>query len=178
MHVYLILAAIIAAIGAITDLRKGEIPNAITLVPLAGAPIAHAIHGGVVSGEVSTALTQLAYSIVGAVVCGLVPFVLWRVGAAGGGDVKILAALGALLMPMVGLEAQLYAFVAAALIAPARLAYQGKLWKTLGNSARLAINPLLPKSKRKNIDPSDMTWFRLGPAIFLGTLGAAVANWS
>ena len=77
---------------------------------------------------------------------------------------------------MFGLEAEMYAFVAAALIAPARLAYEGKLWKTLGNSARLVVNPFLPRSKRREIAHSDMSWFRLGPAIFLDTVDAAIAN--
>jgi prepilin peptidase CpaA len=142
----------------------------------AAAPFAHATYAGLHAGT-HAALIAFAYSVVGAVVCGLVPLFLYRLSAIGGGDVKLLAALGALCMPMLGLEAELYGFVAAALIAPARLAFEGKLFTTLGNAGRLALNPLLPKAKRKEIDPQKMTWFRMGPAIFVGTALAVFANW-
>jgi prepilin peptidase CpaA len=78
---------------------------------------------------------------------------------------------------MVGIEAEYYAFAAAALLAPARLAWEGKLFKTLGNSLALAINPLLPKDKRREISKESMTWFRFGPAIAVGTLIATILNW-
>jgi prepilin peptidase CpaA len=155
MHLFLIAAALMTAVAAWTDFRTGHIPNPVTLVPLAAAPFAHATYAGLHAGT-HAALIAFAYSVVGAVVCGLVPLFLYRLSAIGGGDVKLLAALGALCMPMLGLEAELYGFVAAALIAPARLAFEGKL---------------------KEIDPQKMTWFRMGPAIFVGTALAVFANW-
>jgi prepilin peptidase CpaA len=176
MHAFLIAAVVMTAIAAWTDARKGEIPNWITLWPLGLAPIAHAALAGAREGG-KEALIAIAYSVVGAVVCSIVPLILYRMSAIGGGDVKLFAALGAVCMPMLGIEAELYGFVAAALIAPARLAYEGKLFATLGNTARLVVNPILPKAKRKEIDPASMHWFRMGPAILVGTLAAVVANW-
>ena len=90
---------------------------------------------------------------------------------------KLFAALGALLQPLIGFEAQTYAFVAAALIAPARLAYEGKLLKTLKNTVFLVANPFMPKDKRRTVDQEMMSWFRMGPAIFLGTAVAALMHW-
>jgi prepilin peptidase CpaA len=78
---------------------------------------------------------------------------------------------------MTGIEAELYAFVAAAIVAPARLAYEGKLLRTLGNTLALATNPLRPKSKRKELPPEMMASMRFGPAIFVGTLLAAASAW-
>ena len=176
MHAFLIAAAVMTALAAWTDARTGHIPNWITLVPLGVAPFAHALIAGVRVGA-TEALIAFAYSVVGAIVCALVPLLLYRVSAIGGGDVKLLAALGAVCMPMLGIEAELYGFVAAALIAPARLVYEGKLLATLGSSAHLVMNPLLPKAKRKDLDPASMTWFRMGPAILVGTLAAVFANW-
>jgi prepilin peptidase CpaA len=176
MHVFLLAAAVMTAVAAFRDFRTGHIPNPVTLVPLAAAPFAHAIYAGIHGGG-RAALVAFAYSVVGALVCSLVPLFLYRLSAIGGGDVKLLAALGALCMPMLGLEAELYGFVAAALIAPARLAFEGKLFATLGNAGRLALNPLLPKAKRTEIDPAKLTWFKMGPAIFAGTVLAIFANW-
>ena len=75
--------------------------------------------------------------------------------------------------PIMGLEIQLAGFAAAALILPVRLAYQGKLVRTLRGSAALALNMVLPASRRIPVDTAQMTWFRLGPAIFLGAVWVA-----
>ena len=50
---------------------------------------------------------------------------------------------------MDGLEAETYAFIAAALIAPAQLAYKGLLLETLGRSLALVVNPFRKPEKRK-----------------------------
>jgi prepilin peptidase CpaA len=177
MHAFLLAAAAMTAVAAWTDFRTGKIPNLVTVVPLAAAPFAHALYAALHGGARAAAIA-FAYSVVGAIVCGLVPLLLYRLEAIGGGDVKLFLALGALCMPMLGLEAELYGFVAAALVAPARLAFEGKLFATLGNAGRLAVNPLLPRSKRVEVDPAKMTWFKMGPAIFAGTVLAVFANWS
>ncbi len=95
----------------------------------------------------------------------------------GGGDLKLFAAIGALCQPMIGIEAEMYAFVVAAVVAPARLAYQGRLLEVLKNSLSLLLNPLRSKQARQEVPPEMMTWFRLGPAVFVGTAGALVAHW-
>jgi hypothetical protein len=86
------------------------------------------------------------------------------------------AADGALCHPMLGIEAQLYSMVIAAVIAPARLAYEGKLFSVLSRSLAVVINPLRPKAKRRQLPGEALTWFRLGPAIFLGTVTVTAAN--
>ena len=67
----------------------------------------------------------------------------------GGGDVKLLAMVGAFVGPTIGIEIELYAFVLTALFAGARLAYQGQLLKVLANSALLVTNPLRSKDRRR-----------------------------
>jgi hypothetical protein len=75
------------------------------------------------------------------------------------------------------LEAELYAFFTAGILAPARLAYEGKLFATLRNTLVVASNPFLPKAKQKKLDPALLTWFRFGPSIFIGALLTAIINW-
>jgi prepilin peptidase CpaA len=172
---FLAAAALLALVAAITDLRTGEMPQWLTLGGLGGGALAHLIYA-VAKGQPQP-LTELGYSALGALLCSVVPLVLYRQDAIGGGDVKLLAALGAILHPRIGFEAEVYSFFAAGLLAPARLAYEGKLFRTLKNSALLAVNPLLPKSKRRQIEPTLLTWFRFGPAIFLGTALVAYMHW-
>jgi hypothetical protein len=70
----------------------------------------------------------------------------------------------------------MYSFLVAAVLAPARLAYEGKLFSVLRASFSLLLNPLRPADKRKALPEETMTWFRLGPAIFAGTLATLVIH--
>jgi prepilin peptidase CpaA len=97
-------------------------------------------------------------------------------GGMGGGDLKLFAAIGALCQPLLGIEAQMYGFVVAAIVVPARMAFRGELLRVLGNSLTLALNPLRPAARRREVPAEMMTWFRLGPAIFAGTLLLVLAH--
>ena len=57
------------------------------------------------------------------------------------------------------------------------LAYHGKLLRVLGNTFMLAVNPFLPRDKRREITPEMLTRMRFGPAIFGGTLVVAILHW-
>ena len=120
---------------------------------------------------------EASYSLGGAALAAIVPLVLYRMSAIGGGDVKLLVTLGAILQPMMGIEAQMYGFFACALLAPAQLAYEGKLLTSLRNAAKIFANLFLPKTQQKSIDATTYSWFRLGPAIFLGVLLTAWLHW-
>ncbi len=175
MTAFLLAAAVVALVAATTDWRTGHIPNVVTLAPLAAAPLAHFAHGAIEGGTVP-ALYELGRSVLGAVACGLVPFAMFVLGGMGGGDVKLFAAIGALVLPMTGLEAETYSFVAALFVAPARLAYDGVLLRTLGNVAVLATNPFRPQKSRRPVPEEMKTWFRLGPCIFLGVCVVLVTH--
>jgi prepilin peptidase CpaA len=166
---FLVAAAIVAGIAALTDAKTGHIPNWLTLGAFGGALVAHFFASLAFGHSLREGLIGLATSAAGAIVCSLVPVFFYWKGAIGGGDVKVFAAIGALCNPMYGLEAETYAFIAAALIAPAQLAYKGLLFQTLGRSLALVVNPFRKAENRKEIPPELMTWFRLGPSIFIGS---------
>ena len=86
--------------------------------------------------------------------------------------VKLFAAIGAVAGMSVGIEVQLVTFMAAAIISLGRLAYHGKLFKTLANSAFLGLNPILPQKWRREVTPELMTMVRLGGFAFVGTFVA------
>ena len=171
MLYFFALATLIAAASAIHDWRTGHIPNRLTLLGLAVAILGHFLQGTMHRG-IGEGVEQAGLSVVGALTCALVPlFMRWK-GAMGGGDVKLFAALGAALLPLKGLEAETYGFVAAMLIAPAKLAWEGTLLRTLGNTLALVLNPFRKKESRKAVPAEMTTWFRLGPAVFVGTAAA------
>jgi prepilin peptidase CpaA len=99
-----VLSAAVAA--AVTDVWKFRVYNALTLPLLASGLLYHGLTGGV---------TGLSLSVIG-MLCGFGVLVLfYRLGGYGGGDVKLLAAVGAWLGP----EVTLYVFLASSLVAGA-----------------------------------------------------------
>lgn len=174
---YFFLGAVaLAACAAWTDFRTGHIPNQITFPALGLAIVAHAIHGASVQG-LGGALSEGGFAFGGALACGLAPLFMHLRGGMGGGDVKLFAAIGALLHPLAGLEAETYAFVAAAVLAMTKLAWQGTLLRTLGNTTALVMNPLRRKEAKREVPQEMRAWFRLGPAIFIGTAATFVVHY-
>src|SRR5262249_36633620 len=125
----------------------------------------------------SQGLRAAALSVGGALACTLVPALLYRAGAMGGGDLKLLAAVGALCGPLLGVEAEFYGFMIGALYAPAKMAWEGKLLRVLGNTVALVANPFLPATRRREIAPEMMSELRFGPSIFVGVVLALALNW-
>lgn len=177
MFPFLVAAVVLTGIAAAFDLKKGEIPNWLTLPVLLLSPIAHAATVSVKGLGAEEAGWEVGFSIAGAAITAAVPLFLYRQNAIGGGDVKLLAALGALCQPSLGLEVELYGFLSAVIVAPAMLAYEGKLLRTLKNTATLALNAVVPKAKRKEVESEAMSWFRLGPCIFIGALVTLAFHW-
>ncbi len=176
--IYFLGAAVaVAFLAAVIDWRTGEIPNWLTFGPLFGGVIGHVAYDAAHGASGAEALQSGGISLFGALACAVIPLILYRQDGIGGGDVKLLAALGAIVGWRHGLEAEMCSFFAAGLLAPARLAYEGKLFRTLKNTVLLAVNPPLPQKKRRPIEPALLTWFRFGPPIFLGTALAAYLHW-
>jgi prepilin peptidase CpaA len=174
---FLVAAVILTAIAAIFDLKTGQIPNWLTLPVLIVAPIVHAVVAsarGLTTDEVAW---EGGISVSGAMLTALVPLLLYRQNAIGGGDLKLLAALGALCQPSLGLEIEMYGFLTAMVVAPAKLAYDGKLFKTFKNTFVIAMNAVTPKEKQREVEADALSWFRLGPCIFIGTVVTAAFHW-
>lgn len=176
-HAVLAIAMAVAALAAWIDWRKGEIPNWLTFPAMVAAPLLHVGRYWLARHPLEASLMEGAYSIGGALLCALVPMILYRKGAIGGGDVKLFVAIGALMQPLIGVEAQTYSFFAGAILAPARLAYEGKLFATMKNALLLGANVFLPSAKQRTVDATALSWVRLGPAIALGVALAAYLHW-
>jgi prepilin peptidase CpaA len=158
---------LVASIGCITDLRTGLIPNRLTLPLLLLAPAIHACANGWLG---------LWESLLGLVICGAIPLIFFCLGATGGGDVKLFAALGAIGGPWLGLEIELISLGLAAVWSLCVMAYRGRLWLSLLNSGKLLLNLALPAKRRWQLDPAEMTSLRIGAAILIATLLAVASR--
>jgi len=164
-----VAAIALTAVAAIYDLRTGHIPNWLTFGSLLAAIGAQAIAGALHGGGAGLG-NGIVDAVFGLLVCAAVPAIVFLRGAMGGGDVKLFAALGALCAARDGLRAETYSFVIALFLAPALLAYQGKLFRTIANAAMLVVSVFRRPAVRPTAPPEALTWFRLAPAIFLGTV--------
>ena len=169
----LLAATAVAAVAAFTDWRTGHIPNWLTLGGLLVGTALGAIAGAAIHGA-GGLLLGLLHASIGAAVTGVVPGLLFAAGGIGGGDVKLLAAIGAACGASVGIEIELYAFVAAALVVGARLAVQGRLLVALRATLGLAVGLLRP---RRRPGPT-LGELRFGPSVAAACLLVAAARWS
>ncbi len=173
----LVVGLVLCLVAAATDLRSGSIPNRLTYPALVLAPPAHLLLALRYGAAWPDALAQAGLSLVGLVVCGLVPFFLWRKGAMGGGDVKLFAALGALALPRVGFEAEMYVLIVAAMMAPIELVYRGHLLRTLRNLGSQLGQTFRKQEHKQALDPALVSWFRLGPCFAIGFALQVLLHW-
>lgn len=166
---FLLAAVALTAVAGAVDYKTGTIPNWLTLGGIVLGVVAHVAHGWGVR-NFQAGLYEGAFSLAGVLFCSFAPAVMFWKGGMGGGDLKLFAAIGALVHPMFGIEIQMYALVVAAVVSLARLAYEGRLLRVLGGALALLLNPFRAPEKRRVAPAETMVWFRLGPAIFAASL--------
>jgi prepilin peptidase CpaA len=171
---YALLAAVLIA-AAVTDVRAGKIYNWITLPAMLAGLAGHAIIGGLGFGEGGR--LGLADAVLGLAV-GFAPMlVAWLAGGIGGGDVKLMGAVGALAGWRFVIPAMFFGFAAAAVMAVGILVFRRQLIATLKRIGRFAMLALV---KAGPGDPSTPQSPKLpfGLAMCIGTfiaLGLTVA---
>ncbi len=162
-------AIAIAAFAAISDSRFGTIPNWLSVPPLILAPASYLVGFGPEYGLQSLACAFLS---------GIGPYVLFRRGAMGGGDVKLFACLGAVtgFDPLIGVRIQLGAFLVAMLVALALKARRGRLLRTLGAIVASGANHFLPPRRRLQVGDELHTPIRMGAPVLSATLLCALPH--
>jgi len=113
---------VVVAASAICDIRSGRIYNWLTYpAALVGLGLAVGYEG---MEGVWTALLGLAI--------GFLPMlVAWVVSGTGGGDAKLMAAVGTLALPEHTLQILVYGLIVAATMAVALMIWHGRVWVTL-----------------------------------------------
>jgi prepilin peptidase CpaA len=128
---------LLLALCVTTDLRNRRIPNAITLAGmLAGLALGAATHG--VAGFAAS-----AYGLLLAIALLFLPFAL---GGIGGGDVKMMAAVGALVGPQALLASLLAGMILGGVVAVGVLWRRGRLVEKLHVVGAMLRSALLMRS--------------------------------
>jgi len=160
------IAVLALGLGAavFTDVRTRRIPNWLTGA-IAGAAFGLAFGGGPV-----TPLRALLGLVVGLAL--MLPGHI--IGATGAGDVKLMAAVGAVVGPDVIFRAFLYSAVAGGVLAVVVALRRGRLGTTLQATTNLVTQPVHAK---RAIEASDRAnRFAYGPAIAVGTFFSLVVH--
>jgi prepilin peptidase CpaA len=156
------LTAGVAAAAAI-DLRTRRVPNPLTAL-LALSGLAYAAFG---VGHLTIA-AALGGFFVGLAL--MLPGHLF--GATGAGDVKLFAAMGALLGPASIVGAFLYTALAGGALAVIVAVRRRRLQRTLGRTARLVTSGLATASEIETTTENNR--FPYAPAIAVGSILAAI----
>jgi len=123
-----ILSAVFALTAGVTDLRARKIPNWLTYPAVPLAIVLHAIAGGWHGAKLSLLGAALGLGL-------LLPFVLLR--SLGGGDWKLVGALGAFFGWHRLWEVLLYTLLINAVLAVITIVWKKRLGRTLRNIGRL-----------------------------------------
>ena len=176
MEKYLLVGALaVAAVGAAWDVRGGRIPNLLTYSGLLSALIVRSLLVG---------WPGLKSGLIGLVAAGGVFYILFLVGGMGGGDVKLMAAVGAwagtneiVVAPLAKAPATVAVLIATALagglLALIYMLFHGRVRSTLVNTLELIRHHLqsgLQPHPELNIREQGTVRVPYGVAIAAGTL--------
>jgi prepilin peptidase CpaA len=160
---------VVLVVAVASDIFTRKIPNTVTL---GGVVVGLAIHLaiGIVDSGLWGAARGLGFALGGAFACGIIPFIAWRRGELGGGDVKLFAAIGALMGPGLGFNVQAITFtISLVILFPYRLVRYGALKPALSNFGIGLANVIRKRQARV----AYVTGPKLPPVILAPTIGIA-----
>lgn len=159
--------AVVGLIATVTDLWRQKIYNWLTLP---------AILLGLVLNLIQAGPGGLFDSFLGLLLAGGIYLVLGLIGAMRGGDVKLAAAVGALLGWRLAVSALYYGAILGGIFAIIWSLYHGTLWKTLARVWRVLYAAVAPGMRPDvELQQSETQPMPYGVAI---SWGAIVAAWS
>jgi prepilin peptidase CpaA len=158
----------LAIVAALWDVRTGRIPNVLTF----GAAAAGLVWSVAIGG-----FDGLGTSLLGSLVGLALFFPLFALGGMGGGDVKLLAAIGAWLGPLGAVYTALWGSLAGGVLALAVGVSQGYLREALRNVlAMLAVWRTVGPSAVAGMTLTESRAPRIAYAVPIG-IGAIAALW-
>jgi prepilin peptidase CpaA len=152
-------------VATIVDVRTRRIPNALT-ASMAAAGLGLAVTG---SSQVT-----LPGAVIGLFIGGALMLPGHLFGATGAGDVKLMAAVGAIVGPSTVVTAFLFTAIAGGVLAVGVAARRQRLAATLAGTGRLLAGP--PEARQDIRSAAEARRFAYGPAIAIGSVLAVLAG--
>src|SRR3954454_1273928 len=139
-----VVLLLVAVTCAVTDLWKGKIYNAVTYPAMAL---------GVVLAVIQHGAPGIFFALGGFAVGFFPAFLLFALGGMGGGDVKLLGAIGAIAGAVPATETLVLAFLFGGFFALGKLAWHGQLSRTFGRTLRTLAGFTVPGLARQALEP-------------------------
>ncbi|MFP3937294.1 MAG: prepilin peptidase [Phycisphaerae bacterium] len=143
-----IVLGVVVIVSAVTDVRSGRVPNYVTYAGIAVGLIGHTLLGGLRGGDAGMGL----YAALAGFAVGFFPLLaVWLAGGIGGGDAKLMGAVGALTGWRFALSALFYGLLAALVLAAIVMLRKRIVWRTLRRLFRFLVLMMTPS---KPADPA------------------------
>ena len=150
-------------VAAVWDIRRGMLPNWLTY----GATLVAIVVNGLIA-------EAWWFGLAGASVAFGIWFVLFATGGVGGGDVKLMTAVGAVWGVYGALAVSLYAICFGFVMALLWALFQGRLWEMAGRGFRTVLVVMMSRSLKDQVDESDPAVFPFAVAIALAVCAFAI----
>lgn len=161
----------ITVTAALTDAFTRKIPNLLTAGGFLFGLVANGAIGFVEAGA-RGALHCVALSFGGALLCALLPFISFVRRQIGGGDVKLFAAIGAMVGPALGLDVQFMTLLFAAFVMFPITAIRSGFAKAKFRQLRALLRGEKLEAQPAVVNPRVI----LAPSILLGFCVAMLRN--
>jgi prepilin peptidase CpaA len=161
-----LLVTVLVLVAAATDVRTRRIPNWLTLSGVCGGLLANWLVGGLSGLKTSAEGLLLGFGVY---------FALYCLRAMGAGDVKLMAAVGAIVGPQEWFSVFIATAIAGGVLALALIIGRGRVRETLRNTFFIAgelVHFRAPFNRRKDLDVKDPRALTMphGVAIAAGTI--------
>jgi len=160
---YALATVAVALPAALFDWRTGKVPNVLTYGALLVALPLHAF-----LSPPGKALEGVQWAAIGGVACAVPLLVSYRLGWVGGGDVKLIAAMGALGGVTAGVSAVFLSLLAACSFVFLRLCYSGVFLRTLWSGLAVAASRTVLRGRIVEARPELTSTLRFGPFALVG----------
>ncbi len=186
-QVALVVALVVPA--AVVDLRAGKVPNWVTYPAILAGLVIHALLGGWVGdANAGSRVSWLGPAVFGygndmgltgaavGFAVGFFPLmVVWLAGGIGGGDAKLVGAIGAIGGWRLAVGAMMYGFVIAALMAVVVMVYKKVTLRTLRRVWHTVVLLVTPGAKPADPTSKDSPQIPFAVALCLGTVAAMIS---
>lgn len=167
------LLGVILVISLITDLKSRKILNVVTfpgiLLGLTLNPLFHVLNDG------ATLSQGLKKAFIGFGVAVVFYGIIYILGGIEAGDLKLMAAIGAITGPIFVMFAFVYISIAGGVLILFYLIWKGQLGGAFASSLNMFLG-LFSKKHRENSKKLPKLYVPYGPAIFLGTVWFYIAR--
>jgi len=155
-----ILLILLLLVSAVTDLVTHKIYNCVTFP---------AVAVGLLLNFLSHGVSGLTSSMLGLAIGFCIFAIVFAFGGVGGGDVKLMAAVGAVGGYPFILNACFYGILTGGILAIAVMIWKGTFWRGLKNIFRLILSFFMPGLKTEALKLSNSEKIPYGAALSVGT---------